>query len=263
MISSLLFGAALGFSANQVMVQDEACNFSIQHDLHVAEHEVVLRDNDAQLWRITDDGELFIHGEQADTNRQQARLLQEYHQGLYSQTENVVEVIAEALDIANFAVATVFNELLGGNADSKISKLQQSISDQLDTVVQKQNNYLIVRGSQLETFGDNLDSVINEEMEALIAESMGNVMMQVGKAMLFGSGNIDERMAAFEQRMESMGEQVETQVETRAAALEVRAEDMCADVQALAAIEQKLSNDFPAFSQYRLFSENRGQTAAK
>lgn len=263
MISSMLFSVALGFSANQVMVQDEACNFSIQHDLHVAEHEVILRDNEQELWRINEHGELFIDGEQTTTNRQQAQLLQDYHQGLYSQTQSVVEVIAEALDIANFAVASVFNELLGGGADSKISKLQQSISEQLSTVVQEQGDYLIVRGSRLDAFGDNLDGVISEEMEALIAESMGSVMMQVGKAMLFGSGNIEERMASFEERMESMGEQVEADVEARAEALEARAEGMCDEVQALAAIEHTLGQDFPIFSQYPLFNDSRDHDSAK
>jgi hypothetical protein len=263
MISSMLFSVALGFSANQVMVQDEACNFSIQHDLHVAEHEVVLRDNQDELWRVSRNGQLFVNGSQADTSRHQTRLLQQYHQGIYSQSQDLVFVVAEALDIANFAVSSVFNELLGGDADSQINKLQQAISDELDTIVQEQGEYLVIRGSELDAFGNNLDSVINEEMEALIAESMGSVLMQVGKAMMFGSGSMDERMESFETRMESMGERVEAEVEARAEQLEARAEGMCEQVQALADIEVELSKDFSVFKDYPLFERAPDHKPAK
>ncbi|MGX5915031.1 DUF2884 family protein [Aliidiomarina sp. Khilg15.8] len=263
MISSMLFSVALGFSANQVMVQDEACNFSIQHDLHVAEHEVVLRDNNEELWRVNRDGQLFVNGTQADTSRHQTQLLQQYQQGIYSQTQDLVVVVAEALDIANYAVSSVFNELLGGKADSKISKLQQAISAELDNIVQQQDEYLVIRGSELDALGDNLDSVIDEEMEALIAESMGSVLMQVGKAMMFGSGSMDERIASFEERMESMGERVEAEVEARAEKLEARAEGMCQQVQTLASIELELSEDFTAFKEYPLFERSHDHKPAK
>ncbi|MEC8375189.1 MAG: DUF2884 family protein, partial [Pseudomonadota bacterium] len=61
------------------------------------------------------------------------------------------------------------------------------------------------------------------ELESLVSESMGRILIALGTQMLWEGGDMSE----FEQRMETWGEDLEFRLESQAAALEEKADALC------------------------------------
>ena len=74
-------------------------------------------------------------------------------------------------------------------------------------------------------------------------------LVMIGKELIKGGGDMQE----FEQRMERMGENLESRIEERTARIEERADQMCDEMMALNELEANLATTIPAFANYPLF----------
>ncbi|MFN3710260.1 MAG: DUF2884 family protein [Alishewanella aestuarii] len=241
--------------ANPV-VAEQSCQFQLEHDLVISPTQVILQQQQQSLWTIDQQGRLWLAGKEQSTDAESRALLQQYQAGVREQAINTVELVQAGLQLAGTAVEQVLTELTGKSLAQHpqmrdvLAKIQQST----DEIIVRRGEQLEVRGSALskldQAFGPEFDAAI----ESLVEESMGNIMLQIGKAMVSGQGTFEQRMEAFGQRMEKFGEQLEQNMQAKASVLEQRGEAMCQQVQQLDQLESQIQQRLPAMAAYDLFN---------
>lgn len=258
MINALVMSGMMVVNPANIQA-DGSCNLQLHNDLYASETFVALKAGDQDLWRINADGTLYIQGTKQSVTPEKSAVLAEYQQGVYQQTATVVEIMDEAMEMASYALASVFGELLGENHRSvkRMNKLGDQLQVEFSEVAYHAEGTYVVKGSEFEAFGDRLGETIEAEVESIVKSSMGSMLIMVGKALLKGNGSIDDRMAQFEERMEAFGENLEREMESRAAVIEEKADQMCGDIQYLAHLEDEIALEAPAFAEFRLTNNYR------
>ncbi|MBV2130418.1 DUF2884 family protein [Arsukibacterium indicum] len=260
MKSSLLASAVVfgSISMNAMAHQNTHCNIEFDHDLVINSSSVMLQEQGATLWQIDKDGQLTLNGKTIMVNNDTRLLLRDYQAGIRSQTVETVALVEDALIMASEALTTVVSELTGKTLD-EYPAMQQAltkISDAANQVVVQDGDNTYLYGSRL----DNIDQAFGPEFEQAIedavSQSMGNIMMLVGKAMTSGEGSFEQRMEAFGQKMEKFGEELEAKMEFKAEALEQRGEAICSQVAKLDTLESRIQLQIPAMQQYDLFKNS-------
>lgn len=255
---SMIAAGALTLGAVQ-LPQDQHCNMKLEHDLALTEQYTALYAEGAEMWRIDASGSVYLNDEAQRLSYEEQALALEYRDGLTRQAANVIEIMDDAIDIADVALTTAFTELFGerSRATRRVGAVTEMLRDELALVGSYDNQVYRLNGSALDTFDSRFSERLEEEMESIIMDSMGSMLMMVGRALIGGKGSFDERMEQFEMRMERMAETLEAEVDSRAAQIEQKAERMCDDMQVLAAVERNLAKSLFVFGEYALFQGAR------
>lgn len=234
---------------------NQSCNIEFDKDLVISNSSVQLQENGNTLWQINDDGQLILNGKKVIVNNDTRALLRDYQAGIRKQTTATVALVEDALLLASEALTTVLSELTGKSLND-YPAMQQALAKISDTA----NEVVLTEGDNTYLFGsrlDNIDQAFGPEFERAIEEavsqSMGSIMMLVGKAMTSGEGSFEQRMEAFGKKMETFGENLEAKMEIKSAALEQRGDAICSQVTQLDALENRIQQHIPAMQQYDLF----------
>lgn len=250
--SSLVAGVMM----SQITVNPtQQCQVNFAHDLVVSEHELVVIHQHGEQWHFNPAGELFINQQIQTLDDESRDLLTHYQSGVYQQAELLDAVMTEAVDITRYALTLSFAEMFSPDHKvvQQIERLADGIDAELQSVVRFEDNTYYIYGSRLDQFGERLSQTLDNEIENIVNESMGSMLMVIGRALVSGNGSIENRMAQFEQRMEAMAATLETEVEGRAARLEQAAESMCEQMAELQSIEQQLQQKSVHFAKLNLF----------
>ena len=248
-------GFMLTSISSAVMAHDShSCNISFDKDLTINSSQVAMQDQGTELWRISDNGQLWLDGKAVETDSQTRALLQDYQAGIRSQTLETVALVEDALVLAADAVNSVLTELTGETLQQHPAL--QTALDKIRTttagVVERSGDTINVYGSRF----DNIDQAFGPEFEQAIEEavtsSMGSIFTIIGKAMASGEGTFEQRMEAFGQRMERFGEDLEARMDVQAQALEQRGDSMCTNLQQLDVLESQIQQAIPQMQQYDL-----------
>ena len=137
------------------------------------------------------------------------------------------------------------------------------ISDAANQVVVQDGDNTYLYGSRLDTIDQAFGPEFEQAIEEAVTQSMGSIMMLVGKAMTSGEGNFEQRMEAFGAKMEKFGENLEAKMDIKAAALEQRGDALCAQVTQLDALETRIQQQIPAMQQYDLFQKGDGALSVR
>lgn len=234
--------------------ENNSCTFSFNQDIYASYPQLTVKNENQELYRISHQGDLTINGETVVVTPEQRGMLIQYKNGITGQTEFVVEVMAEALEVTSYALTTVFSEMFGERHKivRRIERVNQQLAADFALVSQQQGDTYIVQGSQLDAFGERLEATLETELEAIINDSMGSMIWMITKAMFSGKGSFEQRMEQFGERMEAMGAELETSMEAWGAAMEARATAMCAELDRLRGLESRIASDIPDFADMRL-----------
>tara|TARA_R110002126_G_scaffold12196_18_gene53208 strand:+ start:1591 stop:2340 length:750 start_codon:yes stop_codon:yes gene_type:complete len=234
---------------------NHSCNIEFDKDLVISSRSVQLQDSGKTLWQISDEGQLTLHGKTVKVNNETRKLLRDYQAGIRHQTVETVALVEDALLMASEALTTVLNELTGKSLDD-YPAMQQAlakINDAANQVVVQDGDNTYLYGSRLENIDQAFGPEFEQAIEEAVTQSMGSIMMLVGKAMTSGEGNFEQRMEAFGEKMEKFGENLEAKMDIKAAALEQRGDAICSQVTQLDALETQIQQQIPAMQQYDLF----------
>lgn len=243
--------------------ENHSCNINIEKDLAINSQQVSLKDKGTELWRISEDGKLWLDGKAVSTDSDTRVMLRDYQAGIRTQTLETVAIVEDALVLAADAVNSVLTELTGDSLEQHpaLQKALDKIDATTQSIVERDGDNIFVHGSRL----DNLDQAFGEEFEQAIEEavmqSMGSIFSLIGKAMASGEGTFEQRMEAFGQRMERFGEDLEARMESKAEVLEQRGEAMCSNLQQLDALESRIQQAIPQMQQYDLIEVTSDKTA--
>ncbi|RTE85579.1 MULTISPECIES: DUF2884 family protein [Gammaproteobacteria] len=250
---------AVGLLASSVVIGDtnlnvgQECKISVDHELHVSSEQVRLIDDGHEMWRIDAQGDLYVEGVYSAQPDNIQEMLVDYKEGVERQTEAVVYVMGEALEITSEALVSVFSEMFSADHRivQRIEDLHDTLEVEFDSVVYQENGETIVRGQELESFGDRLGDTIEQEVEEIVSSSVGSLLVMVGRELIKGGGD----MSDFEQRMENMGADLEARIEERTVRIEERADQMCDEIIVLNQIESELAMHIPVIANYPLFEQ--------
>jgi hypothetical protein len=179
-------------------------------------------------------GKLFVDGREAALNETDRARLRQFEGEIRALLPEVQQVSREAIDIAFTALVEVAQTLSSEPAES-VKKLKQA-----QALAQKE-----LQGSPQRLFGrdhePDVDRIIEPILADFIPEVTGGAVRLAMKAVFAD----DKERRELEARMQRMQRTLHDQVETRAKALEPRAEAMCRRLRALDSIDNQLEYRLP------------------
>lgn len=218
-----------------------SCNTNLEGELNFANNQFTVQSSEDESILFKANGEVFVDGTKLKLSAQDTAIALQYYNGVESSIPMVVDITTEALSIANYAVTEVFTAFLGED-----SSLPQLIDEKLDNAartikehVYQDPNSLTFNSETLEQefgFNDDFDQQIEEIKDEILSSFMGEIFIAIGKAML----NKDDGFSDFEQRMESLGDDIELRVEQHSNNLKEKSIALCEKMEALEGTESEL-----------------------
>lgn len=224
----------------------QSCNINIENNVKVTPSLIQVLDGEKSLYRIENGSTLYTQGKAVHLSEEQQALVEEYSALIQELAPQVAQIISDGLDIAKTAVSGVITELFGQDTElqSKVEQIIAKFEDKAAPMMNQANGEYYFAQDSIDRAGDDFGQEIEREVETLIKESGGHLLMLVGKMMTSGEAGL----ADFEQKMEAFGEKMEAQGD----ALEARADAMCQQAKRLDELESRLQKEIPEFSDYDL-----------
>jgi len=243
--------------STSVMAHDQhsdhqsSCNINIENSVKVTPAFIQVLDGDKALYRIEDGSILYTEGKRVHLSAKQKQLLEEYSAQIQELAPQVAQLISDGLDIAKVAISGVITELFGDDTElqSKVNSIVARLEAKAAPMMDQQKGEYFLSKETVDSAGDDFDKEIEKEVETLLRESGGHLMMLIGKMIISG----EDGMKGFEQKMEAFGESMEA----RGNELEARADAMCAQALRLDELETRMQNEIPEFSKYQLISQEQ------
>ncbi|MCL1074149.1 YggN family protein [Shewanella dokdonensis] len=231
---------------------NDACDVSLNYDVTLTPKKLVIGEQGKERYRVEID-RLYVDGKEVSLNAEQKTLLTQYQQGMTKQIPEVVGLVDEAMAMANDAISTALTPLLGDDAGAKLDDMMTQLHERVGKMVyHKGDTYFI--GATDDTLDKAFDEEFSHQIEDLVMQSMGSIMINIGKSMMNGEGDFSERMDAFGKRMDKLGDEIDQQMDERSKALDKRADRLCDDFQQVMTVEGQLRQSVPALSAYPLVS---------
>jgi len=237
----------------------EQCDINLNYGVVIDPDHVRIIDKDKTTLQINGNDQLFVNGKEVNLTNKQKELVTRYTMGIREQIPSIVSIAIEGVDIGFKAVNKVVSGITGENSASH-QKLQKHF-DELQWRLRKRFNhsdqsfYIAPQG-----FDDFEQIFINEfeqEIEAIITDSLGTILVAVGEAINNkDSQNSEQRAKPFDERMASIGEELELEVGGKIDALKSKAEMFCTKLAELDDIEDQLNQEVKELRQYNLIQRH-------
>lgn len=244
----LVFGSASSTAYSNNLV----CDADFAYNIDVKNNELSFSTRGQQKVLITPAQELYLDGHKQALNAEQQALLKDYNRQIRQLLPQVAAVANEASAIAVDAVASVTSALLQDNPDkakeftAKVEKLSAGLRKHIS------QNHLRPEGIVEYIESSNFEAEFEALVESAVADFMENNVGEIIAAALSGD---EDKVKAFEQRMEKFGAEMEQQFEARGEALEKQAEKLCHLVKNIDLKERELVKAFAKFDDYQLLTE--------
>lgn len=251
-LSGLIFTTgALTPAMAKMSLNDQNCNVTLNYDVTVEPKSLKVSQKGTEKYRV-EVGQLFVEGKAVNLNPKQQKLLTQYSDEVSRQVPEVIDLVGEVVTMATQAVSMALTPLLGDAAGSQIDKLMAGIEKRVDTMAYQHGDKFFIGSTDAsleETFNDEFE----QEMENIISNSIGSLMMSMGSQIMSSEGgSFEEKMNTFAAKMENVGKDIETQMESQSQALEVRADKVCSDFEQLMVLENQLRKEIPQLAPYPL-----------
>ncbi|MCC4831136.1 YggN family protein [Shewanella sp. 10N.7] len=251
-LSGLIFTAgAITPAMAKLSLDDEQCNVTLNYDVTVEPKKLLISEKGEELYRV-EMGELYVEGSKIDLDSKQRNLLTNYSEELSQQVPEIIDLVNEVVVLATDAVSLALTPIFGDATGAKLDELLAGIQTRIDEAAYQQGDkfYLGATESSIEeAFNEDFE----QEMEAMIKNSMGSFMMALGAEMMSSEGgSFEEKMEAFSTKMERVGEDIELQIADQSEAIEAKAEKICADFEELMVLESEVRQSIPELASYQL-----------
>ncbi|MFC3121235.1 DUF2884 family protein [Agaribacter flavus] len=227
-ITTLLSTASLHANAHDFNSIGNKCDINFEGEVRITNGQIAIQHGESQTLIIEKSGEVHQTGHSLDLNSQQKDIASRYYKQINQAVPQAVSLAEDAVEIANTALTKVFTGFFGDD-----SQFVKSMNDSILAIEKEVKSAIfpedgvIVFGKSVFTDGGNVSGTLGKQIEdtveALISEGMGEIFMALGRSMLNGDGNFSD----FEARMEKLGADIESEVETQAASLEHSAKAFC------------------------------------
>ena len=222
--SALMSGHAF---AHDSSFQNNSCDMELDGHIQYYQGDLTVQMDNGSVMTIDAHHNMTINGESVSLNSEQQRWVSEYYNNIDIAIPMTLNIASEGLQIANVAVSEVFTELLGdAQMDDNFRELFDSLETKLNASFYDDAGNIRVDSTKFDEpgwFDESWEQEFEAQIESLISESLGRILIAVGTQMLWEGGD----MAEFEQKMERWGEDLEYRLESQAAALEEKGDALC------------------------------------
>lgn len=252
-LSGVILGAS-GLQSAQAKTEpqiDERCEVSLNYDVRVEPKKLVMSEKGAEKYRIEVD-KLYVEGKQVTLTDKQNKLVSQYADEVSTQVPEVIELVNEAVALASQAVSMALTPLMGDAAGAKFDEMMAGVQKRVDAVAYKQGDSFYL-GATEESMQNTFNDEFEQEMEQIVQNSIGTLMMNIGGQILAGDGeSFDAKMEAFSQKMDRLGDDIEQQIESQSKGIEAKADRLCDRFENLLVLENQLRKEVPELAPYVL-----------
>lgn len=248
-----LIGVTLAVPAKAAEIGSASCDVNLNYDINLEPKKLVFSQKGTESYRF-EPGRVFVDGKEVSLSSEQRELVDAYADSVARQVPEVVALVSDAITLASTAVGTALTPLLGDETSAKMSELMSNVSERLDEVMHKNGDSYYI-GATDGSIDAVFDKEFEQEIENLVQESMGTLMIRIGTEMLASEGeSFEAKMEAFGKKMEAMGEQIEREMDAQAQGLEARANKMCDGFDNVLALESEMKAKVPELAKLSLGS---------
>ena len=230
MRSMLLIGTLVCYSLPVLALEpNNKCNVELNGNMQLENNVLtVVLDNDAHM-TIDQDKILYVDGIALKLDTKQQGWVDNYYDGINQAVPQAASIATDAVALASIALHEVFTELLGSDSTelADLSEKLRNLDQQIQYNFYADNGDIRLYSSSFENgefFGKQWEAQFEEAIKNLAIESMGHLMVAIGKQLIFSG----EDMHEFEQKMDRFGQKMEQKVKYQATALEKKAGVFCA-----------------------------------
>jgi hypothetical protein len=222
----------------------KTCNVEIQSDITVKPDAIEVTTSTGNRMVIDQNHELFIDGETIGLDTDERALVESYAEQLRNTIPELVTVALEGVEIALTAVSEVFYTFSEDGPPASLLSSIDSIQEEVSARMYRDGNTIHIKGDEI----NGLEATMSDlelALEDAISESIGDLVVLVGRSLKESEGSLAERIASFTDQMESFEADIQTRITDKAEQLEQKAEGLCEQVYALQATESRLHQAMP------------------
>ncbi|WP_351018994.1 YggN family protein [Shewanella sp. AC91-MNA-CIBAN-0169] len=251
-LTSMLFTVgALTPAMAKMSINDEKCNVTLNYDVTVEPKKLQISDNGSEKYRVELD-QLYVDGKKVTLTAKQQTLLTQYSDELSRQVPEVIYLVGDVVVIASQAVNMALTPIFGDATGSQIDKLMTGIQTRIDTMAYQQGDKFYL-GSTDSSIEHAFNEEFEQEIEQMVTNSMGSLMMTLGSQIMSSEGgSFEEKMNTFSQKMDNVGKDIEQQLESQSQGLEQRADKICDNFEGLLVLESQVRKSIPELAPYTL-----------
>ncbi|GAA6205270.1 DUF2884 family protein [Thalassotalea sp. SU-HH00458] len=233
------------------------CDINLNYGVIIDPTHVRIIDNGKTYVQVNGASQLFINGSEIELSAPQRQLIKEYFSGIRSQIPEIVSIAIESVDVGLNVVNKVIAGITGENSAShqKLQKQFDELQWRIRTRFNHSDNSFYIAPQDFDNFDDVLAGEFEEEIEAIIANSIGTIVSAVGKAMSNSDSESSEQRP--NTHVNNMGNiSKELKLNTKVSTIESKVSAFCQQLKALNIVEQQLSDDINALKSFNLIDKH-------
>lgn len=240
-------------------INAQECDINFNYGVILDPAHVRILDKGQTYIQINGDHQLFVRGREIALNTEQKTQLSKYTLGIREQVPEIVSIAVDGVELGLKTVNKVISGLTGENSAShqKFQERFEEMKWRLRARFNHSDNNYYIAPQDFDDFDEVFAGEFDKEIESIISESVGSILVAVGEAMTHREeSNGEQRIETFDQRIETMGADIKLGVSKQAKALEEKAEKICSMLIKLDNLENKLQKEIPELSQFNLIETN-------
>ncbi len=258
--------AALSLSINSYAHDNNnECNYKLLAGVAVNLNTVEVFDNEQTFYQISSLGDITINGHVINLSDAQRQQAQTYADLLRQVVPQNIDLANEAITLAASASNTALTEIFGED-----SAINNAVAQAIKAAEYRISQHFVIDGDQY-TISPNSIKVIEEAFEHEFSQqleqsieqsiengdffdSLGNIFSFVGRALLSGEGDFEQRIEA---AMEKKADILADKIEASATQLESLAGQVCSKMAQLDDLESQLKESIKVLPKIDLIDQEQ------
>ncbi len=244
-------------------IHAEQCSVNFNYGVIIDPSHIRIIDMGQTVMQINGENQLFVKGREVELNQDQEQLINQFSSGIRSQVPEIVSIAIDGVDIGLKAVNKAIGSLTGENSASqqKVQAKFEELKSRIRTRFNQSANNYYIAPQDFADFDDIFTGEFEEEIEEIISDSIGTILLAVGEALISdnsndNNGHSEERLSSFDNRIEAMGKDLTLEISASANALEKKAEQFCLNLTELDKIESEIQDSIKALRHINLIETN-------
>jgi len=240
---NLIAVTLLSVFISKALYAHDSCDVELDAGVTINKSSIEFFDpdkNKQSLYKIDNDNNLIVGDNYVSLDDEQRALVKQYASNIRAMVPKIRKIALEGVELALEGVNLAFNELLGEGNDVGADLTQElsSLKEEVATRFTVEHGFTLGENGldNDELLGNKFEERIESAVEKAVMGSMGSLLMALGQEMMLSGSDTND----FETRMESFGENIEHEMESRAKKIEQKAEGLCLEVVEIDKIEEQL-----------------------
>lgn len=239
------------------------CSVNVNYGIVIDPTHIRMIDHGQTYVQINHDKQLFVYGREITLSKEQALRLNEYAKGIRTQVPEIVSIAIDGVDLGLKSVNKVIGGLTGQNSvyHQKVQQKFDEIKMRIHLKFNHSDTNYYLAPQDFDNFEELFNGEFEQEIDEIISNSLGTILMAVDDAMLTEPNNNElpnEQNAnnlSTDEQIQNIGQEIEVVVNTKASALSDKANQFCENMVKLNLIEDELQISVKALVDFNLIDE--------